>query len=111
MPEKVRESEDVKIFWDFNIQTDHVIENRRPDVLSLTRMRGHAIDIAEPGDSEVESKEKKIQKYQDLTRELRKFWKVGVKVVPVVVGALGTLPWALEKHLKVRLCYLELQEG
>ena len=54
------------------------------------------------GDSRVESKEKeKIQKYQDLAKELRKLWKVGVKVVPVVVGALGTLPRALEKHLKV----------
>ena len=56
------------------------------------------IDIAVPGDSRVASKEnEKVQKYQDLTRELRKLWQVKVKVV---VGALGTIPKALEKHLK-----------
>ena len=54
-----------------------------------------------PGDSRVASKEEeKVQKYQDLVRELRKLWQVKVKVVPVVVGALGTIPKALEKHLK-----------
>ena len=53
-----------------------------------------------PGDIRVAAKEMdKIQKYQDLARELRKIWQVKVKVVPVVVGALGTIPKALEKHL------------
>ena len=32
VPEKVEETDHVKILWDFNIQTDHVIEHRRPDV-------------------------------------------------------------------------------
>ena len=41
----------------------------------------------------------KIQKYQDLDRELCKIWQAKVKVVPVVVGALGTFPKALGKHL------------
>ena len=55
----------------------------------------HLIDIAVPGDSRVASKEnEKVQKYQDLARELRKLWQVKVKVVP------GTIPKALEKHLK-----------
>ena len=40
----------------------------------------------------------KIQKNQDLARELRKIWQVKVKVVPVVVGALGTIPKALGNH-------------
>ena len=61
----------------------------------------HLIDIAVPGDSRVEVKEnEKVQKYQDLARELRTLWQVKVKVVPVVVGALGTISKALEKHLK-----------
>ena len=93
VPEKVKETDHVKILWDFNIQTDHVIEHRRLDVVVL--------DIAVPGDSRVEAKEnEKVQKYQDLARELRKLWQFKVKVVPVVVGALGTIPKALEKHLK-----------
>ena len=35
VPEKVVETADVKILWDLNIQTDHVGEYRRPDVVVL----------------------------------------------------------------------------
>ena len=84
---------------DFNIQTDHVIEHRRPNVVVLDKHEKmcHLIDIAVPGDSRVDAKEnEKVQKYQDLARELCKLWQVKLKVVPVVVG---TIPKALEKHL------------
>ena len=58
----------------------------------------YLIDIAVPGDIWVASKEnEKVQKYQDLAREL--LWQIKVKVVPVVMGALVTIPKALEKHL------------
>ena len=59
MPEKVEETVYVKILWDFNIQTDHVIEYRRPDVVVLDKHEKmcHLIDIAVPGDSRVEAKE------------------------------------------------------
>ena len=63
----------------------------------------HLNDIAVSGDSRVESKEnEKVQKYQDLARELRKLWEVKVNVVPVVEGALGTIPRALEIGTSVR---------
>ncbi|XP_047475423.1 uncharacterized protein LOC125029527 [Penaeus chinensis] len=32
-PESVMENDRVKILWDFNIQTDHVIQHRRPDIV------------------------------------------------------------------------------
>ena len=32
-PESVLENEDYKISWDFSIQTDHVMEARRPDLI------------------------------------------------------------------------------
>ena len=32
-PESVLENEDYKILWDFSIQTDHVTEARRPDLV------------------------------------------------------------------------------
>ena len=31
--EKVTENEKAKILWEFNIQTDHVIQARRPDIV------------------------------------------------------------------------------
>ena len=59
---------------DFSIQTDHVIEARRPDlVVADKKERGcKIIDFAVPGDSKSEEKEKdKIEKYEDLARELQ----------------------------------------
>ena len=34
-PASVLENDRVKILWDFNIQTDHVIQHRRPDIVVL----------------------------------------------------------------------------
>ena len=59
--------------WDFSIQTDHVIEARRPDLVVVDKKERSCkiIDFAVPGDSMIEEKEKdKIEKYQDLGREL-----------------------------------------
>ena len=51
------------------------------------------IGFAFPGDSRSEEKEKdKIEKYQDLGRDLQKIWNVKVKIIPLVVGTLGAIP-------------------
>ena len=73
--EPVIETQRVKILWDINIQTDHVIEHRRPDivVVDIDKMRAFLIDIAVPGDATVEEKEQeKMDRFQDLARELEK---------------------------------------
>ena len=36
-PEGVIENDQVKVLWDFRIQTDHQIEHNRPDVVVLDR--------------------------------------------------------------------------
>ena len=74
-PESVLENEDCKIFWDFTILTDHVVEDRRPDLFVVNKKRRTCkiIYFAVPGDSKIEVKEKeKLEKYQDLRRELQK---------------------------------------
>ena len=62
--ESVLENEDYKILWDFSIQTDHVIEARRPDLVVVERRRRTCkiIDATVPGDSKIEEKEKKDTK-------------------------------------------------
>ena len=78
-PKSVLENEDYKILRDFSIQADHVIEVRRPGlvVVDKTDRSCKIIDFAVPGDSRIEEKEKdKIEKYQELGRELQKIWKV-----------------------------------
>ena len=65
-PCKVMESRDIKILWDFNIQCDHIIEARRPDIIVQNKRERTCsiIDIASPGDSRVLIKEmEKIDKY------------------------------------------------
>ena len=54
-----------------------------------------------PADNRVGIKEReKIDKYQDLARELEKLWYIKVKLVVFVVGAFGTAPKDLERRLE-----------
>ena len=90
--EKVSENERAKILWDFSIQTDHVIQARRPDIVVKDKEINPIwiLDIAVPGDSWTEEKEReKIEKYLELAREIRRLWRTSATVIPDVVGALG----------------------
>ena len=50
-PESVLENEGYKILLGFSIQTDHLIEARRPDLIVVDeRKAGKIIDFAVPGD-------------------------------------------------------------
>ena len=35
--------------------------------------------------------DKKIEKYEDLRREISKLWGVQATVIPIIIGALGTI--------------------
>ena len=89
--------------WDFSIQTDHVIEARRLDLAVVDKKRRTCkiIDFAVSGDSRIEEKEReKIEKYQDLRRELQKIWNVRLKIISLVVGSLGAIPKQFGNRLK-----------
>ena len=58
------------------------------------------IDFAVPGDSRIEEKKDKTEKYQDLGRELQKIWNVKVKIIPLFVGSLGTILKQFGSRLK-----------
>ena len=94
-PDGTVENNDVKLLWDKNIQCDHVIEARRPDIVIIDKRRqnGIIVDIAVPADGQVHDKEReKVEKYQELRREIGRLWQLkNVKVVPVVIGALGSV--------------------
>ena len=59
-PGSVLENEDYKILCDFSIQTDHIIEARRPNLVVVDKKERSCkvIDFAVPGDSRIEAKEK-----------------------------------------------------
>ena len=88
---------------DFSIQTDHVIEAQRPDLFVVDKKKRSCkiIDFVVPGDSMIEEKEKdKIEKDQDLGRELQKIQNVKVKMIPLVVGSLGAILKQFGNRLK-----------
>ena len=50
------------------------------------------MDFAVPVDHRVKLKEcKKKDKYLDLLRELKKLWNMKITIIPIVIGALGTV--------------------
>ena len=102
-PEKVSENETTKMLYDFNIYTDKKITHRRPDLVIHKKKERETliIDFACPMDHNVDAKKKeKIDKYQELKFELQKLWKTKIKIIPIVIGALGTVSNNLEKYLK-----------
>ena len=71
-PEGAVEDCDVKLIWDANIQSDNVIEEKRPNLILVDKNAKSCIiiDVAMPGDCRIREKEiEKIEKYQNLKRE------------------------------------------
>ena len=94
-PDSVVENDDIKLLWDFNIQCDNMIEARRPDIAVLHKKEKKCliVDAVVPGDCGINEKEKeKIDKYQDLRREVNRLWQQKkVHVVQIVIGVLGSI--------------------
>ena len=100
-PAPVLENDTHKLLWDFNIQTDHLIPARRPDLIIINKKK-RTCKIAVPADHRINLKEsEKKDKYLDLARELKKLWNMKVTIVPIVIGALGTMTKGLWKGLEV----------
>ena len=58
------------------------------------------IDVAISGDINVIKKEaEKILKYKDLTIEMQRMWNVKTKVIPVIIGATGTISKSFRKYV------------
>ena len=92
-PAPVLENDSHKLLWDFNIQTDHLIPARRPDLIIINKRKRicKIVDFAVPADHRINLKER---------RELKKLWNMKVTIVPIVIGALGTVTKGLLKGLE-----------
>ena len=59
------------------------------------------IDFDVPADHRIKLKEyEKRDKYLELARELKKLWNMKVTIIPIVIGALGTVTKGLLKGLE-----------
>ena len=58
------------------------------------------IDVAISADSNVIKKEaEKMLKYKDLTVEIERMWNVKTTVIPVIIGATGTIWKSFRKYV------------
>jgi hypothetical protein len=58
------------------------------------------IHVAVPGDRNVIQKEaEKILKYKDLKIEIQRMWNVKTGVIPVIIGATGTISKSFRKFV------------
>ena len=71
-------------------------------LVNKTNSKVLLIGVAVLWDSRTEQKdqEKKREKYQDLRIELRRLGDKPVEIVPIIIGALGTIPKPLKKNLE-----------
>jgi len=87
----------VTILWNQQVQTDRTIPNNKPDIIVCDNEKGTCmlIDVAISGDRNVIKKEaEKI-----LTIEIQRMWNVKTKVIPVIIGATGTISKSFRKYV------------
>ena len=99
----VLENDTHKLQWDFNIQTDHLIPTRRPDLIIINKKKRTCkiVDFAVPANHRVKLKEcEKKDKYLDLARELKKLWNMQVTIIPIVISAFGIVTKGLLKGME-----------
>ena len=92
----------------YKILRDHQISDRKPDPVIINKKLKEKnertcriVEFAIPADYSVKIKEsEKSDKYLDLARELRKLLNMRVTVIPIVIGAFGTVSQDMERELK-----------
>ena len=89
-----------KILWDCEIQTDHPIPARRPDLEVINKKNRYCqlVNFAVPANHRVKIKEsEKIDNYLDFVKKQKMLWNMRVTVLAFVVGALETVLNSLKK--------------
>ena len=90
----VLENNTHKLLWYFDIQTDHLISARSPDLIIIKKKKRtwKIVVFAVLADYRVKLKEfEKRDKYLDLARGLKKLWNMKVTIILIVIGAFGTV--------------------
>ena len=104
-PETVMHNKDnnITIMWDMPVNTDRTITANRPDIIVKDSVNSTCklIDMTVPSDRNIALKEiEKKSKYKDLELEIQRMWHMKTIVIPVVVGALGTVKKGMVENIK-----------
>ena len=103
-PAPVLENDTHKLLWDFSIHTDHLISARRPGLIIITPQKKRTckiVDFAVPADYRINKECEKKDNYLNLAWELKKKLRnMQVTIIPIVIGAFGTVTKGLLKGLE-----------
>ena len=89
------------IMWDMPVNTDRTITANRPDIIVKDSVDSTCklIDMTVPTDRNSALKEiEKKSKYKEL--EIQRMWHMKTMVIPVVVGALGTVKKGMVENIE-----------
>ena len=101
----VPENEIHKIFRDLEIQTDHPIQDRRPDQVWINKKKEPVSSGIFLFQQTTRRRWKKLDKYYDLTKMEKKLGNMKATMIPILIEAL----WTISKNLKKRLDELEIR--
>ena len=90
------------MLWNQQVQTDRTIRNNKPNIIIRDNGKGTCmlIDVAILGDRNVIKKEgEKILNYKGLTIEIQCMWNANTKLIPVIIGATGTMSKSFRKYV------------
>ena len=83
------------------VQVEHKLLLDRIIITKKRERIRKIVDFAVPADHRINlKKSEKKDKYFDLARELTNLWNMKVTIVPIVIGALGTVTKGLLKGLE-----------
>ena len=91
----------VTILWNQQVQIDRAIPSNKPDIIIRDNEKRTCmlIDVAISGHRNVIKKEaEKILKYKVFRIEIHRMWNVKTTVIPVTIGAIGTISKAFRKY-------------
>ena len=106
MFESAIENDNVKILWDVCIQVDRQVEHRRPDIVVMEKNTKKCLifHVACPVNNNlILKRNEKLDNYSELRLEIARMWDKETVIVPIIIGALGSIPNNLECNLK-ELC-------
>ena len=88
-PAPVQENDTHKLLWD---GLPNLALKTRPYNNQQKKITCKIVDFAVQVGHRIKPKEcEKKDKYLDLARELKKLWNVKVAIIPILIGALGTV--------------------
>ena len=87
------------IIWDFDIPTDYLISARKTDLIIINKKK--LSTLLSRLDYRIKLKESEEKdKYLDFGWEMKNLWNMQVTIIPIVIGAFGTVTKGLLKGLE-----------